>query len=214
MVRAFVAVAFVLLVTGLLTAQVPGRRADNRSFYSTKPELGLTINGRFNYVGSFDFTIPKFSNGQRYVYVDADAKKNVRRMLILQFEQVLADSSETYRYDFSKAEQIGKYRFRHNTFAFSNKAGRQENPNNEGELTVTFLEKKGYRLSDEWMASRFVAVPDAARKSEVIVFYLERIEGTGHRLADLYNGDDRTDLWQRLSVGLTSRSRSVFKIHD
>jgi hypothetical protein len=210
----FILTIFSLVVTAYLCAQAPDRTATDKNFKSGRPQLDLRLNERFKYAGSFDFTVPNFSNGQRYVYVDADSKRNVRRMFILQFEQILADSSEKFNYDLRSGEKMRQYLFRHNTFAFSNKAGKLENANSEGVLTVAFLEKKGYRVSDEWMASRFVTVPDVGRKGEIIIFYLEAIERTGHTLGEFYKGEERTNLWQGISDELAARSRRMFTLRD
>jgi len=201
-----------LLFTVAVCAQQNFPSVSNGSFISHHdPKIDLTIRG-FKYVGSFDFTIPNIAKGKRYVYVDADRQKRVSRMFIIQAETIIPESNEIYRYSFANAERLGAHLFRHNTFAFSNAEGRRENPNGEGPLTVDFLAKKGFSLSDEWMASRFVAVPDPAKKSEIILFYMERVDRTGNSVTNFYNGQDPTPVWQKIAADLNSRSRKAFVV--
>ncbi len=175
------------------------------------PKIRVKVDPRFRYVGSFSFVIPGMAEGERYVFVDARAER-VNRLFIAQFEGILPTSTETYNYGFATALSLGGHRFRENTFAFSNRKGREENPASEGPLTVDFLTRNGYVVEDEMMASRLVTVPDPERKHELILFYMESIAGSGHRLEAFYQGDDRTPLWQGLSQDLTKRALESFRI--
>lgn len=175
------------------------------------PKIQVKLDNAFRYIGKFDFTIQGMAKGERYIFADSK-KGKVNRLFIAQFEEILPDSNETYNYSFKDALSLGSHKFRQNTFAFSNRQGKQENPANEGALTVDFLTKKGYFIEDEMMASRFVTVPDIGRKHELIFFYLENISESGHRLAEFYKGEDRTPIWEEISRGLTKRSSGSFII--
>lgn len=175
------------------------------------PNIRVKVDPGLRYVGSFVFTIPGMAVGERYVFVEARDKR-VNRLFIAQFEGVLPTSAETYNYNFATALPLGGHRFRQNTFAFSNRKGGEENPASEGPLTVDFLTRNGYAVPDEMMASRFVTVPDPERKHELILFYMESIAGSGHRLEEFYQGDSRTPLWEELSQDLTKRSLESFRI--
>ncbi len=177
------------------------------------PNIRVKVDPAFHYVGSFSFTIPGMAAGERYVFAEA-VDHRVNRLFIAQFEGILPTSAETYNYSFADSLELGGYRFRQNTFAFSNQKGGQENPASEGPLTVDFLIRNGYAVADEMMASRFVTVPDPERKHELILFYMESIPGAGHRLEEFYQGEDRTPLWQELSQILTNRARESFTVLD
>jgi hypothetical protein len=62
------------------------------------------------------------------------------------------------------------------------------------------------------MMSRFVTVPDDERKHELILFYVENVSETGHRLQEFYEGESDTQIWQEISRGLTRRSFENFSI--
>jgi hypothetical protein len=68
-------------------------------------------------------------------------------------------------------------------------------------------------LGDELMMSRFVTVPDEAKKHELILFYIENVSSTKHKLNEFYKGNDETEIWRQISQELTSRSLKAFKIY-
>jgi len=208
-------VVFLLVLVFSANGQNP-ERAVSRNVLSSAafPKIKVRVNGNFKYVGKFGFVIPKMANGQRYVFVDADKNKRVKRLFIFQFEEILKESSEIYRYSFANARKIGSHLFRHNTFAYGNREARRENPHGEGVLTEDFLVKMGYTVEDELMASRFLTVPDAEKKHEMIMFYIENVGETNHLLSDLYHNDERTEIWERIAASLTARSELAFTISD
>lgn len=175
------------------------------------PKIKIAVKGKFKYVGRFDFKIRDVAAGERFVFVDASNGK-VNKMFIAQFEGFLPHIDDYYRYSFRNAMQFGTHRFRQNTYAYSNAESRRSNPNGEGVLTEDFLKKRGYTLQDELMMSRFITVPDRAKKHELILYYLENVSRTRHSLAEFYKDDKATDVWQQISIGLKARSLKSFKI--
>lgn len=185
---------------------------DNVLTSSALPKTSIQVDRAFSYVGKFDFTIRDIAYGERHVFVDAQDKK-VNRLFIFQFEGFLPNNEHTYRYTFTDAEVIAGFRFRQNTWAYSNAMSAKENPAGEGPLTAAFLRAKGYELEDELMMSRFLMVPDKAKRNELILFYLENASPTGHTITSFYDEkDEPTPHWRELSVGLTERSRKAFEI--
>ena len=192
----------------------PVRRVQNNVLISdTLPAIRIQIDPAFRFEGSFPFRIQDIAEGYRYVFIDGNPKE-VKRMFIAQFESFLPESTEIYRYNFDNALLMEGFRFRHSTFAFSMKEAMKENPDSEAAKTQTFLDKKGYTISDEWMASRFLTLGDDSRKSEMILFYMEPVASTGHKLGEFYKGEERTELWERISKDLETRSRSAFRIQS
>lgn len=201
-----------LVLSGLTAGQQIERKVNGKILISNQlPEIKVKLQGNFKFVGKFDFTIPDFGKGERYVFVDA-RKRKIRRLFIAQFEAILPESKEIYRYNFDNAQKFGQHKFRQNTFAYSNLEAKKENPAGEAALTEKFLKEKGYLLEDELMMSRFVTVPDLEKKHELILFYLENVSQTNHKLSDFYQGDDDTEIWKQISRDLTIRSLKAFKI--
>ena len=173
----------------------------------SQPAAVIRVGRDFAYLGCFSFEVEEMARGTRYLFVDAEGSR-VRRMLILHFEEFQPGSQEIYRYDMSSAEDIDGYRFRQNAFAFSG-AMDSAHPGSEAALTTAFLAVRGYEVPNLWLASRFVTLGSADRRSEFIVFYLEPAGG-GMTLADLYHGEQETATWRELRVGLRDRSRQAF----
>jgi|GEM_PF-947411 len=192
---------------------LPDRSVLNNVLVSSSlPEIRVAVAPEFTYVGRFDFFIRDVAYGERFVFVDADDKK-VQRLFIFQFEGFLPTNTMTYNYNFSQAEEMGGFRFRQNTWAYSNNDALINSPEGEGSLTAKFLRSKGYELEDELMMSRFLMVPDEERRNELILFYLENASTTGRSIASFYdNQDNRTAHWREISKELTARSRESFSI--
>ncbi len=178
------------------------------------PATKVRVDDAFSYLGSFDFVLKGIAYGERHIFADtADAK--VRRLFIFQFEGFLPNNEHTYNYDFTHAETIGGHKFRQNTWAYSNEKAAKNNPNGEGALTAAFLRSKELELEDELMMSRFLMVPDDARRHEMILFYLENASTTGYSISTFYDmNDNPTRHWKEISQELTARSRESFRILD
>jgi len=173
--------------------------------------MRIQISKEFRYIGCFPFRIQDMAAGYRYVFIDGDHSE-VQRMIIIQFESILPESTEIYRYSFDNALLLEGFPFRHNTFAFSVRKDIKRNPHAEVAVTQDFLDKKKYKIADEWMASRFLTLGDDSRKSEMILFYMEPVASTGFRLAQFYQDDTPTEIWDKISRDLGTRSRSAFQI--
>ncbi|HEX8369770.1 MAG TPA: hypothetical protein VF604_14585 [Pyrinomonadaceae bacterium] len=206
----FLFFAAVLILPALF---VQGQRSVNgKTLISDDlPKIKIRLKGNFKYAGKFDFKLGETAAGERYVFVDAK-KKRIQRIFVAQFEGFLPGVKKTYNYKFDNALKFGAHKFRQNTYAYSNEEDRRTKPGNEGVLMAAFLREKGYTFEDEFMMSRFVTVPDVERRHELILFYIENAGTTGHRLSEFYNGDDETEVWRKISVGLTERSLKAFEI--
>jgi hypothetical protein len=205
-------VCFVLTIHVLCIAALPARRVDGNVLISDAlPSIQIRIDPKIRCVGSFPFNIQDIAAGERYVFAEADGK-TIKRMFIAQFESFLPESSEIYRYSFANAMKIKGHLFNHSTFAYSNQEALKENPKGEGALTASFLKAKGFDVQDEWIASRFLTLGDESRKHELILFYLEPAATTGHTIAEFYEGETKTKLFERISAELKQRSMQAFEI--
>jgi hypothetical protein len=205
-------VCLLLILIPILALAKSVRRVEQNVLISDSlPRIRIEISKEFQFLGSFPFVLKDIAAGERYVFVKGEPD-NVRGMFVAQFESILPESTEIYRYSFDHAILIGGFRFRQNTFAFSFQESIKENPRAESAFTLDFLHKKKYTISDEWMASRFLTLGDETRRHELILFYMEPIAPTGHRLAEFYEGDINTAIWDKISRELDDRSRSAFTI--
>ena len=175
------------------------------------PQIKVRVDPDFQYIGKFPFTIRDVAGGERFVFADVKDKK-VNRLFIAQFEGFFPSIDNYYRYSFDGAMEMKGHKFRQNTYAYSNLDAVAKRPMDEGALTYKFLTEKGYEVEDELVMSRFVTVPPENRKHELILFYLENGSATGHTLSEFVQDGEVTDLWQKISVGLTERSLKVFEV--
>jgi hypothetical protein len=195
-------------------AMTPQRYVEDNVLISTAlPAIRVAVAPAFRYIGKFDFRIRDVAAGERHVFADAPAGQ-VERLFIAQFEGFLPQVQDTYKYSFADAQVFAGQRFKHGAYAFSNRAVAEENPHDEAALTARFLGDQGLTIADEQMMSRFVTVPDAARRHELILYYIENVSPTGHTLAEFYEGEDETPLWQQIAADLTARSLRNFTIRD
>jgi hypothetical protein len=195
----------------------PDRFVQDTTLVSTAlPAVRIQVTPAFQYAGYVEFNLWDVAAGTRYIFVDT-ADRQIRRLFLLQFEAYLPTNAHTYNYRFTDPRILGGQRFQHGTYAFSNAAIARERPGSEAPLTAAFLQAQGYTFADEWMMSRFVTVPDAARRHELILFYMEMVPATGHTLAEFYTGTGEdavaTPLWRQIAAGLTARSLQNFTVH-
>lgn len=177
------------------------------------PKIKIAIDKSFIYQGNFDFKIRDIAEGERYIFVDSE-NNEIKRMFIAQFEGFLPSNDEFYRYSFKNATQMGHHQFRQNTYAYSNSESIADNSEGEAALTFKFLTDKGFKIEDELMMSRFVTVAGENKKHELILFYLENVSESGHRLIEFYKDDRATKTWRDISQGLTERSLKNFEIME
>lgn len=176
---------------------VPVRTVDKNLFRSnTLPNIQIQVAEEFDYVGSFYFEIIASSEeypdsiqgkavaaGDRYVFVRSNEENKVEKLFIVQLEGFLPNNTFKYNYRFDQAEQIGGNRYRHNTWFYDSAEQAAQNPNNEGARTRRFLQDKGFTLEDDVMMARWVGLASEDRKYEIILFYMEMMEGSiGHSL--------------------------------
>jgi len=207
-VRLFLFLTLFAVSGGAQTRKVKGQTLISRDL----PRIAVHVDKEFRYVGKFDFILKEIAKGERFVFVDADRNKKILRLFIAQFEGFLPGKPNTYNYSFDRAEIMAGQKFRQNTYAYSNVEAERENPTAEAALTAKFLRGRGFEVEDELMMSRFLTVPDAERRNELILFYLENVSKTGKTILDFYSGDSETDIWKEVSIGLTARSRNSFKL--
>ncbi|WP_299438404.1 hypothetical protein [uncultured Aquimarina sp.] len=189
------------------------------------PEVEISINSEFKFIGKFDFEIIASSDeysedmqgksiaaGERYVFASMDEKKSINKLFIVQFEGFLAENNLIYNYDFSTADFIGENKYRYNTWFYDSKKSAQENPNGEGAKTRAFLEEKGYVLEDQFMMSRFVGLASKDRKNEIIIFYQEMLNKTTGYSLEKYENSISDEEAKFIRDSFIERSKNSFNI--
>ena len=198
---------------------------DNTIVSKKIPDIEIKVDDEFSYIGTFDFEIIANSDeypeemqgkpvaaGDRFVFASADANQKVNKLFIVQFEGFLTENDFTYNYNFDSADFIGKNKYRHNTWFYDSKKLAEENPNNEGAKTRTFLKEKGFLLEDQFMMSRFVGLASEDRKNEIIIYYLEMLKNTTGYSLDDYENYISKEVAEAIRAAFVKRSKKSFKI--
>ncbi len=197
----------------------------NRLISKKDPTIEIEVSDNFQYVGSFEFEIQALTDeyskeakgktiaaGDRFVFVDSDEKRAVKKMFIVQLEGFLDNNEFIYNYDLDNAPYIGDNKYRNNTWFYNSKKAALKNPNDEGALTRKFLIEKGYRIADEFMMSRFVGLASADRKKEIIIFYIEMLQDNTKLNLEEFQNNISEDEAARIEQSLIERSKKSFKI--
>ena len=142
------------------------------------PPLRLTTGPGLVYLGSHPFRIGAIAEGERHVFAEASSGR-VRRLLVLQFENILPASTEEYRYRITNPVTLGGVRYRHSVHFYRVSDSLRESPDGELALTVEFLRRRGLTLPDEQAMDRYARVVGAERKHELLIFYHESLEDWG-----------------------------------
>ncbi len=202
------------------------RSVDGTILISDKlPKIKIKVDDEFKFIGNFDFEIIALSDeykdevkgkaiaaGERFVFAVADVNKVVEKLFIVQLEGFLPGFDFKFNYNFANADFIGDNKYRHNTWFYDSKKLAEQNPHGEGAKTRLFLEEKGFKLEDQFMMSRFVGLASEDRKNEIIIFYIEMLNGTtGYTLEEYENLKDGEEA-KTIDSSFVERSKKSFTI--
>ena len=202
-----------LLLILASAAPAPKRTVSGDTIVSDRLPVGsLSVEKALRYVGAFPFQIRDVAGGERHVWVDADARKRVRRLFVLQFEGYNEGTGHKYNYTPRNVTRLGAHDYNSNGFFYSDVEYSRERPGNEAELTRRFLEGKGYTLDAEQVLYRFYrSLPEDGHRSEFLIFYIEPLAGLGLALADATESQD-SEREKKLLAATRERALKAFRI--
>lgn len=169
-----------LLMVGCAMAQVtsvkmlPIRRAvsENTVTSSQDPEVKLTIEPAFKYVGAERFVLYDVADAEVHVFVDADVKRNVKRLYWVQFEEYLPNNH--HNYDYADNPVIEAAGWKWYVTARLRPADAEVRPTSDTEHMLGVLKANGYKLQGMYAAIRLVHLTDASMRKELMIIYMER----------------------------------------
>jgi len=178
----------------------------------TLPTFRLTPGPGLVYLGAHPFRIGAIAEGERHVFAE-HAGGIVRRLLVLQFENILPSSTEEYRYRISNPVELGGVPYRHSVHLYRISESIREDPGSELALTVDFLQGKGLTLPDEQAMSRYARVIGADKKHELLIFYHESLAdwGKGGIETLAVDGQPRPEV-APLAAAFAERARKSFTV--
>jgi hypothetical protein len=151
----------------LAQAALPERAVQGQVLHSKAlPELTIRVSADLTYLGRLSYDVQDVAQAEEYVFA-ATAGGQLRRAFVAHFEQFLAANDHFFEYPRLRMATIGQREYLHQTWAI-----RQFDL-----FTVPamqeFLRARHLTAEASWLIDRYVRVVDAARKHEVIFFYLE-----------------------------------------
>jgi hypothetical protein len=169
------------------------------------PTMRIELPHQAQYLGGDRWVLYAVADCEIHVFVEADAKKQVRRMYWIQFEQFVPNRPELqHNY---KPEELTK--FAGMEMYVRARFGKSDEVAKEGsdlEHVQALIRAKGYSLPPEMMNARLVRLLDAQRRKELMIIYAETLEPTGVTVDDLMPGGKATDKWSLIQKSLLERA--------
>jgi len=138
------------------------------------PPIRIKFDKAFKYVGSQSFILYDRAQVEQHFFVNADKQKRIKRMYMMQFEGYLPNIKATYDYPVTKTVTLGGQTYIVNSEGIPNvPAVLKQNPQSDVTRAASFLDSKGYRISESIMFQRFVRLVDDAKRNEFILLYVE-----------------------------------------
>ena len=161
------------------------RRVKGQVLTSTSlPPIRIKFDKAFKYVGSQRFILYDRAQVEQHFFVNADKQKRIKLMYMMQFEGYLPNIKATYDYPVTKTVSLGGQTYIVNAEGIPNvPAALKQNPQSDVARAASFLESKGYRISESIMFQRFVRLVDEVKRNEFILLYVEDA-GTGASAED------------------------------
>jgi hypothetical protein len=151
------------------------RRVSGRVLTSTSlPPIRIKFGKVFKYVGSQRFILYDRAQVEQHFFVDADKHQHIKRMYMVQFEGYLPGIDATYDYPPTKTVSLGGQTYIVSVEGIPNvPAALKQSPQSDVARAASFLENKGYRISESISYQRFVRLVDEAKRNEFILLYIE-----------------------------------------
>lgn len=154
----------------------PERTVEARTLSSRRdPALTVAFGDGFAWAGAHRFVLKNVADAEQHFFVDADTQKNVKRLYWIQFEKYLDGRGGTYDYSADDPIEIAGLAMRVNV----RRMALPPAPDSDRLQAFAFLGRAGYRVSHVGARARFTYVPNAARRTELMVIYFEPAPGEG-----------------------------------
>jgi hypothetical protein len=177
------------------------------------PTLSLEIGNGFMPLSPLRFPIGNLTDVDRRIFVEADADRVVRRLVIVQFEKAQPGTDFRFRYPAKPPMQFGADVYRFGAYAYDDVRAAAASPGKEAALTRDFLRDKGYTPARLMRVARLARVSDPQGLSEAIVFYMENAD-RDYPPGPLAGADEDGDaaLDEAAAAGIFARLRSAIRV--
>jgi len=170
------------------------------------PAIRLKFDKDLKYIGSQDFILYDVARAEQHFFVDAEEDGRIKRIYWVQFEGYLPSNTRAYRYKTTRSVKIGPLDFIADALPRNIKTGLGR-PDSDGNRAADFLKAKGYRMGgDDILTQRLVHLIGEDKRNELMIIYMEDLNGTGFTAADLAPGGRAASRWDEMSKGLLERA--------
>lgn len=192
---------------------------------SADPALGVRIAPEFSYLGPDRFSLGDRADVERHVWAKAP-KGTVEALVIFQFEGLRPGqdghyqfavpggdnvSGGTWRYTPERV-RLGGHDYVHNTWVFDLRESAREAPEAESAHLLAMLAERELEAPSAWIMSRYVTEVGEDRRKELILFYLEPLESSGHSLERFSADGPMSEEFARLSDQVVARGEAAFSV--
>ena len=171
------AVALMSSTTSALAQAAPYTVSKGRIESAMQPQIRLGIDTSLTYVGSQRWILYNVAQAEQHLFVQR-AADGVRRFLWVQFEEYIPSSNG--KYDYSKSAPISAFgrelRVDKSLWKVPTTEAR---PESDGAHARTMLREHGITLPPHMLYERFIYLPDASGRRELMVIYAENAKLTG-----------------------------------
>jgi len=172
--------------------------------FGAEPPLSFEIDGQFKPLVQLEFPL-QYTDVDRRIFVDADASKRIRRLVIFQFEKVKTGANFRFVYPPRPPKQFGAHTYRFGAYIYNDAHEAAMQPTMESARTRIELERLHYRVPTVLQTARLARVADPNGQSEMIIFYCENADAR-YPSGKLPNADADGDL-----VLNPSQAQALFK---
>src|SRR5262249_987914 len=134
----------------------PTRRVKGHALSSASlPNIRIKFDKALKYIGAQRFVLYNRSQVEQYLFLEADNQRRIKRRYMTQFEGYLPNIRATYNYPPTKTINLGGQTYIVNAEGIPNvPVALKQNPQSDVARAASFLESKGYRISESIIFQR------------------------------------------------------------
>lgn len=145
----------------------------NRIVSPALPAAHITIDPAFTYLGGPRFELYGIAHAEQHLFVTADERQALGRLVWVQFEGFLPNNQRTYRYAVTDTVSVGGVPFIYDASPLDIDAAIAERPDSDLAAVRNFLAAQGYHIGGTVLGQRFVHLIDPDKRNELMIIYGE-----------------------------------------
>ena len=178
---------------------------------STLPAIAVRVDPALPYLGRVEFEVNGRARAEQFYFGEITGGK-LARTVIVHFEHFLESNDLTFNYPAFRMIAVGKHDYLHQSWPIAG-LGLFENAS-----VAELLKARGVQIDPDWLVNRYARVVDAARKHELLLFYLE--PGTSATVpfkmleaeAHPSGVPQKPGAWATIAAGLADRAMRAFTV--